>query len=341
MEIRAGEIVGLIGPNGAGKTSFIDGITGFTPYTGSVELDGHRARRRQPARPGAPGLVRTWQSVELFHDLSVRHNVQVVDRRRQRRRKLLRDAVRPNRPPTPPVVDNDGPRCGLDDVADRKPSELSLGRQKLVGVARALAQQPHVLLLDEPAAGLDTDRERRVRSPASRRSPPPASPAARRPRHAPDDGGLRPHLRHRVRPPIADGTPEQVRADPAVIAAYLGAGHGGTQTAAARMATRRDLGGRAMTRPLIETRRPRSPATASSAVVRGLDLTVGAGEVVCLLGANGAGKSTTLLTIAGALPALGGTVNVLGAPVTGGEAHEVAQPRAGHRARGPRACSTG
>jgi branched-chain amino acid transport system ATP-binding protein len=60
-------------------------------------------------------------------------------------------------------------------------------------------------------------------------------------------------------------------------------------------------------------------------VVRGLDLTVGAGEVVCLLGANGAGKSTTLLTIAGTLPALGGTVAVLGAPVRGGTAHEVAR----------------
>lgn len=62
-----------------------------------------------------------------------------------------------------------------------------------------------------------------------------------------------------------------------------------------------------------------------STVVRGLNLSVSGGEVVCLLGANGAGKSTTLLTIAGALPALGGSVTVLGSPVTGGKAHEVAQ----------------
>ena len=59
--------------------------------------------------------------------------------------------------------------------------------------------------------------------------------------------------------------------------------------------------------------------------MRGVDLIVSAGEVVCLLGANGAGKSTTLLTIAGVLPPLGGTVTVLGVPVTGGRAHEVAQ----------------
>jgi len=76
--------------------------------------------------------------------------------------------------------------------------------------------------------------------------------------------------------------------------------------------------------PLIETQ-GLVAGYGHSAVVRGVDLIVRAGEVVCLLGANGAGKSTTLLTIASALPALGGTVTVLGAPVTGGRAHEVAQ----------------
>ena len=202
MEIRAGEIVGLIGPNGAGKTSFIDAITGLHALQRAPSSS--TARRSTACRPhgrARRGLVRTWQSVELFHDLSVRHNVQVSTDVGHDVGKLLRDAVRPEPAACRQSVDDAIELLRLGDVAERKPSELSLGRQKLVGVARALALRPHTLLLDEPAAGLDTaesaefGRLPRGHRRHRRRLPP------RRPRHAPDDGRLRPHLRHRVRSP--------------------------------------------------------------------------------------------------------------------------------------------
>ena len=88
----------------------------------------------------------------------------------------MRDTVRPNPPPSTAVRDAIA-LIGLEDVTDRKPSELPLGRQKTLGVARSLALGPKVLLLDEPAAGLDIDREPRPSASTSGRSPPPASAA--------------------------------------------------------------------------------------------------------------------------------------------------------------------
>jgi ABC-type branched-subunit amino acid transport system ATPase component/ABC-type branched-subunit amino acid transport system permease subunit len=154
LDVRAGEIVGLIGPNGAGKTSFIDAITGFTPSSGEVYLYGERLTDAAANVRAQKGLVRTWQSVELFDDLSVEDNVRVSDDIRHDAWKMLRDAVRPNAPASPAVHDAIA-LVRLEHVTRHKPSELPLGHQKLVGVARSLALRPKVLLLDEPAAGLD------------------------------------------------------------------------------------------------------------------------------------------------------------------------------------------
>ena len=79
IEVREGEIVGLIGPNGAGKTSFIDAITGFTRSSGEVFLDGEPMSDMPAHARVRQGLVRTWQSVELFEDLSAENNVRVSD----------------------------------------------------------------------------------------------------------------------------------------------------------------------------------------------------------------------------------------------------------------------
>ncbi len=155
IEVRAGEIVGLIGPNGAGKTSYIDAITGFTPCRGQVYLDGENLTEVAAHKRARKGLVRTWQSVELFDDLSSENNVRVSDDIGKDAWKIMRDSVRPNPPPSRKVRDAIA-LLGLEDVSDRKPSELPLGRQKALGVARSLALSPRVLLLDEPAAGLDT-----------------------------------------------------------------------------------------------------------------------------------------------------------------------------------------
>jgi ABC-type branched-subunit amino acid transport system ATPase component/branched-subunit amino acid ABC-type transport system permease component len=224
LDVRAGEIVGLIGPNGAGKTSFIDAITGFTPCTGQVHLGGELLEGAAASARARKGLVRTWQSVELFDDLSVEDNVRVSDDVRHDGWKMLRDAVRPNAPASPAVGDAIA-LVGLAHATGRKPAELPLGHQKLVGVARSLALRPQVLLLDEPAAGLDVaeiaafgrhlreiaatgvgcllvDHDMRLVLGVCDRV------------YVIDFGSL-----------IASGPTDQVRGDPAVIAAYLGSEH--------------------------------------------------------------------------------------------------------------------
>ena len=193
---------------------------------------------------------------------------------------------------------------GLADKADRYPRDLSLGQQKLAGVARAMCTKPAVLLLDEPAAGLDS-RESVLLGDRL------CDIAA--------DGTSILLIDHdmglvletcdyiyvlefgRV---IAEGTPDMIRSDPAVIEAYLG-----TEGSAADRASRGE-------RRMSEIRITDLVAGHNGVpAVRGLTLSVDAGEVVALLGPNGAGKSTTLWTIAGALPIISGSVEVLGQPI--------------------------
>jgi ABC-type branched-subunit amino acid transport system ATPase component/branched-subunit amino acid ABC-type transport system permease component len=227
MEVRAGEIVGLIGPNGAGKTSFIDAVTGFTPCNGQVRLLGVPLADATAGARARQGLVRTWQSVELFDDLSVQDNVRVSDDVGHDAWKMVRDSVRPNAPASAAVGDAIA-LVGLEHAITRKPFELPLGHQKLVGVARSLALQPKVLLLDEPAAGLDVaeiaafgrrlqeiaatgvgcllvDHDMRLVLGVCDRV------------YVIDFGVL-----------IASGPTDEVRGDPAVIAAYLGSEHRST-----------------------------------------------------------------------------------------------------------------
>ncbi|MGH3057235.1 MAG: ABC transporter ATP-binding protein [Gaiellaceae bacterium] len=158
--IPRGSIVGLIGPNGAGKTTFVDALTGFVPTAeGAITYDGWRIDRAPPHQRARRGLVRTFQSIELFEDLTVRENV-LAAAERSRWWSMLADTVAPRRGSTPGDVDWALALLGLDDCRDRLPSALSQGRRKLVGVARALASRPKLLLLDEPAAGLDTGESR-------------------------------------------------------------------------------------------------------------------------------------------------------------------------------------
>lgn len=166
LEVRPGQIVGLIGPNGAGKTTFVDALTGFVPAEGTFVLGDTDISRAAAHVRARHGLTRTWQSTELFEDLTIRENLGVVAQRASwragLRQSLSRTADRS------PAVERALEAMELEGIADRLPSSLSHGRRKLVGVARALVAEPRLLVLDEPAAGLDTqeseDFGRRLRA---------------------------------------------------------------------------------------------------------------------------------------------------------------------------------
>ena len=224
LTVAEGRVVGLIGPNGAGKTSTIDALTGYhPPSAGSIVFDGRDITRMRPHLRARSGLVRTFQSVELFDDLSVDENL-LVAADHVGVLVALRDLLLPVSQPSRDDVDWALDLCGLRDVADRRPTELSHGRRKLVGVARALARRPKLVLLDEPAAGLDTDESlelgRRLRT------LPEAGVSVLLVDH---DMGLVLSVCDEVvvldfGRRIAHGTPDEIRADPAVVAAYLGGG---------------------------------------------------------------------------------------------------------------------
>ncbi len=221
LSVARGSFVGLIGPNGAGKTTFVDSITGFVPSNGFVGFDDQDLSRARPHRRARAGLVRTFQSLELFDDLTVRENL-LVGYERERWWSALADAVRPDVRTNREEIEWALDLLDLNDDADRLPSELPHGRRKLVGVGRALASRPRLVLLDEPAAGLDTQESREL---------------GQRLRLLPEHGISVLLVDHdmslvlrvcdsiyvldfgRV---IAQGTPGEIQRDPAVVAAYLG-----------------------------------------------------------------------------------------------------------------------
>jgi branched-chain amino acid transport system ATP-binding protein len=154
--VREGSLHGLIGPNGAGKTTTIDALTGFVDHLGRVRFDGDELGELAPHERARRGLARTWQSLELFDDLSVLENCRAAAEP-QGLRTMWRDIVRPSRAGDLDAVTWAMDLVGLTEVAHRHPRELSLGQRKLVALARGLSARPALLLLDEPAAGLDTN----------------------------------------------------------------------------------------------------------------------------------------------------------------------------------------
>jgi sulfate-transporting ATPase len=161
FHIDAGEVVGVIGPNGAGKTTLIDAITGFVKGSGSVCLEGRELRCMSPERRQRLGLSRSFQSLELFDDLSVLGNLRVASDRTVGWH-YVTDLVWPGRPHLAPSALVAIEEFALEDDLGRSPKDLSYGKRRLVAIARAVASQPSVLLLDEPAAGLDDTEVREL-----------------------------------------------------------------------------------------------------------------------------------------------------------------------------------
>ena len=224
LDCGEGRVVGLIGPNGAGKTTFIDAITGFARISdGTVVFDGTDLSRSAPSARARLGLTRTFQSLELFEDLTVGDNL-LASAERSHWWSILADVVRPRRRDAE-VADRVAwalDTVGLGAVVDVMPDQLSHGQRKLVSIARALAARPKLLLLDEPAAGLDPAESRALGVLM---------------RTVIDEGISLFVIDHDMSlmlsvcddlyvldfgTIIAHGRPEEVRHDPAVIAAYLG-----------------------------------------------------------------------------------------------------------------------
>lgn len=146
LDVGRGHILGLIGPNGAGKTTLVNVMSGFqASEAGTITLEGKDLTGRSPHHIARAGLVRTFQGMRVFGELTASENIQLgaLARNRMSRREARNAAGE--------LLES----LGLGDKADRRASTLPLGDERRIGFLRALAAKPDYLLLDEPAAGLN------------------------------------------------------------------------------------------------------------------------------------------------------------------------------------------
>jgi branched-chain amino acid transport system ATP-binding protein len=167
VEVAPGEVLGVIGPNGAGKTTLFNVICGFVvPQAGTIAWRGEVVRRMRPHDLAGRGIARTLQGVGLFSHLTVRENVMVGAERFRRAGWLSAALALPWSDRSERIVRERAQaameRLGCADVADRLPGTLPYATQKRVALARALAGEPELLLLDEPAGGLGSDDMREL-----------------------------------------------------------------------------------------------------------------------------------------------------------------------------------
>jgi branched-chain amino acid transport system ATP-binding protein len=227
LRVEPGGVTAIIGPNGAGKTTLFHLISGFqTPDEGRITFQGKDITGEPPERIAALGLVRTFQLVQLFRELTAIENVKVGFHLRTRGG-VVTALIRPKQARQAEARVETTARellafVGLDAFADLPAASLSYGRQRLLEIARALAAEPKLLLLDEPAAGLNS-AETRLLSATIRRIVAQGTTVL-----------LIEHDMNLVMTTadtvtvldfgakIAEGPPRSVRENPAVIAAYLG-----------------------------------------------------------------------------------------------------------------------
>jgi len=215
IEVIEGRVTGLIGPNGAGKTTCFNVITGLQePTSGKVFFEGKDITSKNPYKRARMGIARTFQKLEVFGSLSARENILVAA---EQRKTWDRSGFDPNK-----VCDEILAKVGLTDVSDFMVGTLPTGTARLVELARALASNPRVLLLDEPSSGLNEEETEEMASLL---------------RKFVDDGLAVLLVEHDMSfvmgtcefinvldfgTIIATGTPAEVQANPVVQAAYLG-----------------------------------------------------------------------------------------------------------------------
>lgn len=311
--LQEGRISGLIGPNGAGKTTLFNVATGLQEANdGRIVVDGHDVTRARPYQLARLGIARTFQRLETFGSLSVRDNVLVAA---EMRRRWSHDRSLPPRDVADAVIE----RVGLGAVAHVRVDTLPTGTARLVEVARALATEPRVLLLDEPSSGLSAAETETLG--ALLRELAASGIAILLVEH---DMGFIMSMCSDITvldfgEVIARGTPAEVQENQMVRQAYLGTGdeHGPDSDAHDLVVVTDDGSTPADSAAVALELRDVCAGYGTIDVLADVTLTIRSGEVCALLGPNGAGKSTTLKVASGQLAPSSGTVTVGGRAITG------------------------
>jgi ABC-type branched-subunit amino acid transport system ATPase component len=324
LEIEKGSIQGLIGPNGAGKTTLVNVITGYIPFqSGNAWIESDRLTGLAAHRIAGLGIARTFQNIRLFRDLSAVENVVVGMHSRRHDDTLAQLGTLPFFRRDQRARLNDAHRLmevvGLEpaEVARRPAGTLPYGDQRRLEIARALALQPRLLILDEPAAGMNPSEKQGMRELIERLN---------------NDGLTILLIDHDMQlvmgvckrvavlnfgRKIADGTPQEVSTDAGVIKAYLGTGSEREVSSAPGATGVEQV--EEVVRAASRSKPNAEPANAildvhdlsvsygSVNAVRAASLRVAAGEIVALIGANGAGKTTILSALSGLIRPSSGT----------------------------------